>query len=1571
MKAREQELRSYLLDKFSRELDPREARIRTEAGVGCMVDHALPLLLRREPGEIGLRVSNLEGQRSGRTIIQVLLEDQPFLADTLLLNIRRSGLRDMLMLHPLLTIERDEDGSVFGTGRSAANGQRESYLYAEIPLVPDAGARSEIEASLRRVFGQVQDVVSDHARMVKALRGHIADVEYSADGIDGGPERAAELMSFLSWLTQDNYVFLGYRRYRASKVEGLWEVSVEPGSGLGLLRDPVQSRFVQPLSGEALPAIIRSRLEDERPVFFDKSRSASTIHREGRLDCVSIKLRDGLGQVSGFGSFVGLLTHTAIRTRSSEVPVVRTRRRAVLERLDAEPGSHSYKAAIEAFDSLPIEFLFLAELRQVSEAIQRVLRSAEGHEVQVVVVPDPLNWSFFLSVVLPRALYREGLRASLTGILAEKYGVNYVDHRVSWVDDNIALIHFFCRCTEDVDPECLPALETDVRICTMRWEERVDELLLERFPEEDAIRLASEYLSAFPQEYRVVSSGEETLLDLENLELLRWDSSSVELAFHPGEADTLRLAVYQRDRPYLTDLLPVLDHFGLRVIDATLTEVACSSGESLWIVAFRIERLTEERDLEQQRQVLVLEGLRASFRRVVESNDLNRLVVRAGLGWREVDLTRAYLAYAQQLGIAPQPVFARKTLLRHAQASRALIALFRARFDPDLTGDRADEERRAAEALAHERQAISTSEEDRVFALLENLVGATLRTSFFIDEDADDHAIVLKIRPSCVEQMPAPCPFAEIFVHSAEMSGAHLRGGPVARGGIRWSDRIQDFRTEVLGLLKTQMVKNGLIAPVGSKGGFVLKHSFADSALARSEADRQYGRFIRSLLSVTDNDVGGSIVPPDRVIRHDEDDPYLVVAADKGTAHLSDAANEIAEELGFWLGDAFASGGSRGYDHKVEGITARGGWVCVTRHLCELGIDPERETFTMVGIGDMSGDVFGNGLLLARKAKLLAAFNHRHVFLDPDPDPETAWLERKRLFETPRSRWTDYDSKQISSGGGVFERAAKSIPLSAQARSILGVESDAMTGEELVRAVLRMPVDLLWNGGIGTYVKSDRESDADVGDRDNDSVRVDARELRSRIVGEGGNLGFTQLARVEFALGGGRINTDSVDNSGGVDLSDHEVNFKVLVAARCRDGRMARDERDRLLTECVAEACAAVLAHNSAQARCISMDLARGHRDPERIALASEFLEAHAGLDRDLEFLPGRDELRSRAQTSGELSAYTRPELAVLLGYTKMLVKREIAASELPAHASLGPLIAEYFPSSLSKGLAGEISSHPLYREIAASCVTNAVVDQAGITLVPELVRAFGASIEDAVSAYYTADRMLNTGGLFRAIDSLDAPEDVRLEAALDVERSVRAAARSLLALERRVLLAPEELARSRELLDRLRERLSADPPLPNAERIRRGAAWFVERGVNPELATQIGLLSAVVQSLGLIELVSDDDASLDRAARVHARVGELTCISWLLDLLRDPQRWSGWDRAAAESLCVEMLDVQRRLTTHLLGLGSCGDDGEPLRVSAGAALRRIEETARQIQAEERPGFAALAVLGQQIERIG
>jgi glutamate dehydrogenase len=1317
-----------------------------ESMLATLAAEAFAWAWQRDPTSASVRVRNPD-DRPGNTVIEVLQDDRPFIVDTLALALSRHGFQERLVLHPLLRITRDAQGRLQGVEPSENGAPLESYVYVEaVPRVEDEDRLGELERTVLEVMGWVADVTEDHRRMIRAIRELMANLEYAGQSIEGGPKRAANVERFLDWIVEGRFVFVGMRRYRVSRVEGELEVQIVPGTGLGMWRNDDSSRLCEARRGAAIPGEIRGDLEDSRIILINKSHMESRIHRHGRLDRIVVKEHDDRGRVTGFAIIVGLFTQAVLRTPGSQIPLLSDRLHEVVDRIHVAYGSHYHKAIVAAFDSAPVELLIGADVDAIVELLQDLVEAAGSKVVRLLLRSHPRGRTLYAATLLPREHYREDLRGEVRRILERETGASYIDDRTSFVDDDTAIIHCFCTSSED---EPLTAdhegLEEAIRYACSPWEDQLLDALRERYGEERAPILAARYETAFSADLRARTHPSDAVRDVEALEAFaETGEPGFSLYFERGhrEAEAATLRMYLREAPLLSDIMHVTDRFGIRVIDAQLASVEPADRPAVAVESLRILPLgAVQADLDAIFQRLS-EALAATLTKQASSDTLNGLVLGAGLDWRQVDLCRAYVEYFLQIQGALSRPFIRSVLLENPLAVRALVGYFEALHDPAIADLQRDERveslRRSFESY---RDRIPSLNEDRVLVGLFELIGTTLRSNFFAPR-SNPPRIVLKFDAERISELKGVVPHREIFIHSEQMMGIHLRGGPVARGGLRWSDRRDDLRVEILGLMSTQMLKNGIIVPVGAKGGFVLRRTGLTPGEARVLADEQYRVFIESLLDVTDNLApDGEVLPPEGVRRLDGDDPYLVVAADKGTAHLSDTANEIAIRRDFWLGDAFASGGSEGYDHKKYAITARGAWECVKHHFAELEIDPEHDDYTVVGIGDMSGDVFGNGLLLARRARLLAAFDHRHVFLDPESDPEASWQERKRLFELHRSSWADYDPARISPGGGVHPRSAKRIPVPAALRERLGLEREEVSGQDLVRAILRMEVDLLWNGGIGTYVKASHESNADVGDRANDAVRIDASELRARVVGEGGNLGLTQAARIEASLCGVRLDTDAIHNSAGVDLSDHEVNYKIALAPLVRSGRLDAATRSELLLSVAEEACESALSHNRSQALAISLDEVRSQRDPEVFLRAVDALCEFARLSPAELQLPDAAALTDRA-TRG--IGFTRPGLAMLLGLAKQHAQAELMTSELACADYLEPMYRAYFPERFTSQVPAPLGEHRLRREIAALCVVNRLIDAGGAALMVSLTSELGVGIEKATMAMLQAEDVLD-----------------------------------------------------------------------------------------------------------------------------------------------------------------------------------------------------------------------------------
>ncbi len=1552
----------------------RVFRTHTSEGLLTASRTAFAFAASRAAGEQLVRLSS-PAELPGRSVIEILQDDRPFLVDTVRLFLRSYHLREQLLLHPTLPVTRNTQGVLDSVASIAeADVQRailESFIYVEVfPRLDDARSQ-ELTTRLREVMHWVANVTADHARMIQAVREIEANVEFAghADGVTA--DRVAKICRFLDWLVEDHFVLMGVRHYDVRTVDGALTVAIRRDSGLGMWRDDHTSRFREVQRGADLPVGLLRAIEDPRIIQISKGWVESRIHRAGRLDRIFVKEHDEAGNISGFHTISGLFTFRALRTPSSQLPLLAERLEQILESERAPVGSHRHKALVTAFDSAPMEFLFGADVGHNATLVREIVEAEGAEEPSVVLQTDAGGRSFYAAIIMPRERYGEALRRGIRRLFELSPSVGYIDDRVSFLEEGTALIHFFCTLTSGDAPET-ERLEREVRRLASRWDDGLtDELIREYGPTEGG-ELAARYVDAFPEGLHMTTHPADALRDVVGLEALhRNGDAQIALFFERAQSkpETTMLRIYLHEARLLSDLLPIIDHFGIEVSDARLTHIAALDRPAASMHALHVLPLGgDQADLDGLVQRLG-DALRAVLSGVVPSDMLNAMVLSAGLDWRQVDLLRSHIEYFNQIQVGLTRHFMCEAMLQNPLAARLLIAYHEARFAPGQTACvRDDREQELRVDFARYRDRVESLNEDRALGAIFELIHATLRTNFFATIDGT-HRIAMKLDPSTLTDLLPPYPYREIFVHGPGFSGIHLRGGPVARGGLRWSDRLDDFRTEIIGLMRTQQLKNGLIVPVGAKGGFVLHTMGLTPQQARAEADAKYEIFISALLDVTDNvDAQGRVTSPPGVVCRDGDDPYLVVAADKGTAHLSDTANAIALRRAFWLGDAFASGGSVGYDHKKYAITARGAWECVRHHFEELEIDPEVDVYRVVGIGDMSGDVFGNGLLLMRNAMLIAAFDHRHIFIDPDPDPQVAWKERKRLFDLPRSSWSDYDVQLISRGGGVFSRSAKRIEVSTQAREKLGLDAATTTGPDLVRAILSAPVDLLWNGGIGTYVKASYESHFEAGDRSNDAVRIDARSLRARVVGEGGNLGLTQASRVEAALAGIRLDSDAIHNSAGVDLSDHEVNFKILLAPLVQSGALSDEMRSARLFEVADAACESVLSHNRAQSLAISLDEVRSRRDLEPFRWAIEMLCGAPDASPAELRLPDKSTLELRHAADLGL---TRPEIAVLLGLAKLDLRLSLATDPLVDSPGLESLFRDYFPPALRGAFPDALPGHRLRRQVTALAVANRIVDAGGVSAISNLVARRGIGIPTAAAAWLTADEILDGARQRLSLLALRGRVscDAIYEALLVLDEAVRDVARYLIA-EDLTALSRERAQAWREDLFNLSDHLADF--LSSGERVRfaKRLAGLVDAGIPADLAGVLAGGPLADRGLNIIRLVESTDRSPLELAAAYARLGDQSGINRVYQSLPLARSADDWDRILLIDLRTEILSLQRDLTESAVA----GQSGDAL-AAVDAFLREHEAAIERARALE-PGAraarsaSALAVVAQALMRL-
>ena len=1497
----------------------------------------------RQPGTPVLHVYNpgtgTDGWQSRHTVVEVVTDDMPFLVDSVTGALAGRGLEVHLVIHPIIRVRRAGDGMVdelivddAGLGPPGPDITLESCMHLQVSR-QGSDVLPELEAGLQRVLSDVRAAVEDWKAMCAKLADVTDMVRRTAGEGSDEPDDLQEDAAFLDWLGENSFTFLGYREtdYREG-ADGQTDIVHAPG--LGLLRDPAVEVFRAMHDLGSLPEDVRSFLLKPLRLLVTKANRRSTVHRQVHLDTVNVRKIDADGKVSGVHQFVGLFTSTAYQRSPREIPLLRRKVDDVVARARLRPASHKYKALVNILETFPRDELFQCTTDELFANATGILNIQDRRRPAVFTRMDALERFASCIVFVPRDRYDTRMRERISGLLAGTFNGTIAAYYTQMTESSLARLHVIVNTRRGkvpaVDHE---RLERQLQEFGRSWADRVRDRALGELGEERTGYLLDRYGDGFPVSYQETSSPETALLDMEMADRAEREGAPQTRLYRPlGARRTIfHMVLVVPGSPIpLSDILPVLENTGLRVLSETPHRISNhETGGLAWLHDFRMEvRDGVERDLEEL-DVRFREGLASVGTGRLENDGFNQLILAAGFDWREVSVMRAYARYLHQTGSAFSQTYMIETLVENARVARLLIDLFLRRFDPAAEEGREAACEQLAASIDEELNAVANLDQDRILRLFSNLVQSTLRTSFFRSAPEDSGlTIAFKLDSLRISNLPEPRPMVEIWVCSPRVEAIHLRGGRVARGGIRWSDRREDFRTEVLGLMKAQMTKNSVIVPVGSKGGFVVKQPPPGGTREEIQAEgiRCYQSMMRGMLDITDTIAGSGVQPPDDSVRRDGDDPYLVVAADKGTATFSDIANDVAREYGFWLDDAFASGGSAGYDHKGMGITARGAWESVKRHFREIGVDIQNTDFTVVGCGDMSGDVFGNGMLLSRHIRLQGAFNHLHVFVDPDPDPETGWQERKRLFELPRSSWGDYDRDLISRGGGVFDRSAKSIDLTPEIRALFEIEEEAVTPSELIRAMLGASVDLLWFGGIGTYVKSADESHDDAGDRANDEVRVDGRSVRARVIGEGANLGVTQLGRIDYALSGGRINTDAIDNSAGVACSDREVNIKILLGDVMARGDMTLAERDELLVAMTDDVAALVLKDNYDQSQALSMSEARGAELLEaQSRLIHQLERGSLSLDRGIEFLPDDDALAERGAAGGAL---TRPEAAILLAYVKMELHDELLASDLPDdHALLDDLRA-YFPAVLGDRFGEATTGHRLRREIIATYIANSMVNRMGVVFVNEVREQTGDQAPDIARAYIIAREIFAVRELWRSIEELDnqVPASTQTEMLHELRLLVETAAVWLL----RALPRPLDLESGieayaghiRALRACLEEVIS---PFERQAVDTRAQAWE-QAGVPQELARAVAAAGPLVRGCDVVRLAAELDKPVELAARVYFSAGSHFTLDKLRAAAEQLPVHSQWDKLAASSLAQDFSTHQIAIARSVITEVGIGD---------------------------------------------
>ena len=1609
-----------LLNRYYRHVPPEELLDRDPQDLyGAAIAH-YSLAGRRPQGRAIVRVYTPtveeEGWSSGHTIVEIVTDDMPFLVDSVAAELTRQDRAIYVVIHPQLAVRRTITGDLVEvcagpeSDTPPADAVLESWMHIEIDRESEQDALEDIQAELVRVLGDVRDVVEDWQKM----RGAALDI---ADSLTTEqtplPEaEVAEAQELLRWLADEHFTFVGFREYDlVTDEQGEEHMCTVPGTGLGISRPDklVSASFAQ------ASAEVRAKIHERRLVTLTKASERSSVHKRSYLDYVGIKKFDASGQVSGERRFLGLLSSTAYAESVSRTPVVRRKVAEVFIESGLDANSHDGRDLLEILETYPRDELFQISVRDLIPIVLSVLYLQERRRLRLYLRRDDYGRYLSALVYLPRDRFNTQVRLKMQEILLRELGGASIDYTLRSTESTLARLHFVVRMAsreelpKNIDDEHIEQL---LVTATRQWEDDFADALVDQCGEEAASSLRERYLAAVPEAYRADFPARIAVADLRRIDALPASGGfgmNVYLPLGETVPGQRRFKIYRLGEAMsLSTLLPVLANLGVEVTDERPYPFPLANGQTAWVYDLGLRydpelepRLVECRQLFQDAFAAVVTG-------EAENDGFNELVLGASLTWRQAMLLRAYARYLRQAGSTFSLEYIERTLQTNPTVVRLLVRLFEARLDPAATGDRGAAVATLVGLITAELDAVASLDADRIMRSLLRLIQATLRTNYFQPgrrtagaepgagaAGAAPPYVSFKLDPQAIPELPLPRPAYEIWVYSPRVEGVHLRFGKVARGGLRWSDRREDFRTEILGLVKAQMVKNAVIVPVGAKGGFVCKQAPDPTSREAwlAEGVACYSTFIRALLDITDNLVvrdGEQVVqPPEHTVRHDPDDTYLVVAADKGTATFSDLANSIAAEYGFWLGDAFASGGSAGYDHKAMGITARGAWESVKRHFREvtgatggpgrevangtggtgreLGVDCQTQDFTCVGIGDMSGDVFGNGMLASEHIRLVAAFDHRHIFLDPDPDAARSFAERRRLFELPRSTWADYDPRLISPGGGVYPRGVKSIPVSEPVRARLGITEGVtrMAPAEMLRAVLTAPVDLLWNGGIGTYVKAATESSADVGDKSNDAIRVNGGELRAKIVGEGGNLGLTQLGRIEYALAGGKVNTDAIDNSAGVDTSDHEVNIKILLDSIAAAGDLTGKQRNQLLGTMTDEVARLVLRDNYDQN--VALATAR-MQAPSLLDVHSRYIrrmERDGKLDRGLEFLPSDKQIAERRQAGLGL---TQPELAVLLAYTKIIMTEDLLASDLPEDPFLGGELHAYFPTALRTEYRDQIERHPLRREIVVTGLVNSMINNAGITSLYRLKEETGAGPAELARAHTVASEVYDVASAWAAVEALDnrVAAEVQNRMRLESRKLTERVTRWFLQNRRPPLDIQKQIAQFRDGVADVVAHLPKVLKGVDLTRMEKFRDELAAAGVPEELAVSVAGMPTAFAALDICEVAVDSGRSAIEVADVYFDLADRVQLAKLLDRILALPRTDRWKSLARAALRDDLYRAHAGLTRDVLACG--GPDTAPEERFASwvdrnhSVLDRTSQTMDDIAASDTWDLATLSV---------
>lgn len=1533
-----------LLDAFAQRylssLSVVDLRDRTTEDFYNILRTQLAFMNGRKPGECRVRIFNPTkaqyGWESPHTVIQISHDDVPFLVDSTRMVINRYGYLIHFIIHlGGLKVRRDSEFRItelMPSNTAEKDIKSSAPVYIEIDRITDEKLMQELQSEIVHVLGDVSVAVADWRKIVRRVEDSLKELDSSPESLDSA--EIAEARDFLRWLINNNFTFLGARDYRLIGDGTSRALQVVPDSGLGVLRDESSSPASK--SYAKLPPQAQKMALSKDVLIIAKTNTKSTVHRDAYTDYIGIKRFNENGELIGERRFIGLYTSIAYHSSPRQIPFLRHKVAKVLEELGYPPDSHDGKEAVHIIETLPRDDLFQASQEELLDLTRQIIHLKERKFTRLLVRKDAFARYFSCLVYVPREVFNTNLALDMQDILMKAFNGIECTYNTYFSDSVLARIHYQIRVNpKDTIEYDLDEIERKLISATRSWLDDLRDQSVATLGEIQGVRAFNKYRKSFSESYKENYSSQEAVSDMQVMETLSKDNNLgmlfTQIQIRGREMLSLKL-FHTEQIIILSDVMPIIENMGLRVIGERPHEVKLPDGSRVWINEFVMDYPGHTVDINCIHDTFI-EAFRKTWFNEAENDGFNKLVFLANLTWQETAMLRAYAKYLRQTGFTFSQNYIEQVLINNAEITKALVQLFVLRFDPNYKSMEKTEVDQLLAFIDKSLDSVASLDEDRILRRFLEVIQATLRTNYF-QHDASGQPksyISLKFNPAAISDLPLPRPKFEIFVYSPRVEGVHLRAGKVARGGLRWSDRREDFRTEVLGLMKAQQVKNTVIVPEGAKGGFVLKSPHL-SNMSRDEYLKEgiscYSIFISGLLDITDNIKDGSIVPPTDVVRYDEDDPYLVVAADKGTATFSDIANGISKAYNFWLSDAFASGGSAGYDHKKMGITSRGVWVSVKRHFRELGIDPEKDDFTVVGIGDMAGDVFGNGLLMSRHTKLIGAFNHLHIFLDPDPDPAKSFEERKRLFNLPRSSWTDYQPELISKGGGVFNRSAKSIKLSPEIKQALAVSKDSMSPNELIRAMLMAPVDLIWNGGIGTFVKSTKETHLDVGDRSNDNIRLDAPEVRARVIAEGGNLGLTQMARVEYSLNGGIVNTDFIDNSAGVDCSDHEVNIKILLNQLISEGKLTIEDRNKLLEQMTDEVAELVLLDNYEQTQMLSLETTVSLQTMDLLRQYINDLEKSGRLDRKLEFLPDNKALQERKQNGLPL---TRPELAMLLAYSKMYLKQDILNTNVPEDAFFDKYLLTAFPKPIREKYLEQLKTHSLRREIVSTQLTKAITDRMGISFVERLHRETGASMDFIIRSFVVAENIFNLEGMWSDITHLNYQIDPRVQykMMLQVYYLIRRSTRWFLRNRKQNIDLQKTIETFTPAVNELITKLPVLLDGPDKDAHNAVVQEYISQGVPEKLAITIANCNVLFTALDIVEASLKYELDLEEVARTYYRIGNRLELNYLREMMNAYVVDTQWDELARSGFRDDLDRAQRKLAARVLTMKARNGNGK------------------------------------------